>query len=875
MFNFFKPMFRRIPLFCFCLLFPSDLVAQTVTLRTNLAGDPVSSSSPSVRLEFDSELNRYYQIESSTDLATWNKEGSALAGTGARMAALAYNHGQSAMYYRIGNNATIADIMAINPYGNSIAFPNAPPTSWNDIVGRPATLAGYGITDAATAAQGKRIDNLLIDVRDFGALSDIRIGYDSGIQAGSATLTSPNHGRFQESDVGKTIRVSGAGPGGEDLLTSIANRLSLSQIILAEPASTSVQNTHIVFGTDSSAAVQAAINSAANSNVPTVWLPKGVFMFNVELKNGVTIRGSGAKTSALGIYITQAPVIDETLIYPTDSRKPVIHAQFAFNSQIEHLSTMGNPARTTIGIRIGIPWSHQWLDGVTRPARMNGDWWKGADQNGKPSYATVDAGEATRMFWNGSSWIVERDILGVGTTTLFSSSQNVATPELVTSWTPNPVVAAGNPVFRRGVGFVAQGFKISRCNLNAHRIAFQIMRSADTVAEFVTVGYSKMGFFCGDQDEVGAGDGALFIACTSNFTDDVFKFNLTKQASVIGGNFNHSKTFARIDEADVSFSNVNIENIADQIFEVGRNGSLVVNTMTVLGHPATGPTVAIRGANTYVRIDGTGQWKYFATPATMNNQRDLPGATEVRIYRDTNWTTLLETREVKRFDPAFPDHLLPKIREEFATKQSISPLGHYGWTLTNLSGAFSPRPSVGFKDFGRIQEIASASSSASNLCQLALADYQVWALNSFESAWTISLGGGDVTKTRFRCGLYSLDTNPSFTPQNGIGVRIDRSLPDSSIMFEVIKNGAIVSVDTGLAVSTLASHSQLVISRNPYYLRLVVRDNGFPTGTPLAQVSHTGVPNPVMLAPMMLLGASSDSFQIAGISSFYYVKYPD
>lgn len=862
-------------LFFICLALAGMLSAQSVRITPGVEVLPVET--PSIRLDFDTTIGRFYRIESSEDLAVWKSEGYAFAGNGSRMSAMVSNHGLPRLFYRIRNDAIASETAPLNPYSLSAPYSAASPTlpSWDQLTGKPTTLAGFGITDAATAAQGGKIDNILTDVRDLGGRADVRIGYDADMTAGNAVLISQGNARFQMEDVGKAIRVSGAGPGGEDLFTTIASLQSLTQVTLAEAASTTVTDTHIVFGTDSSAAVQAAIDAAATANVPTVWLPKGVFMFNVEIKNGVTIRGSGAKANGLTLYVSQIPLVDETIIYPADSRRPAIHAQFAFQSQIEHLTVMGNPAQTTIGVRIGIPWSHQWLDGVTRPGRMNGDWRKGADLNGKSSYATVDAGEATRMFWNGSAWMIERDILGVGTTTLFSSTQDVERPDLVTSWTTNTAYASGTPVFRHGIGFVAQGFKISRCNLNAHRIAFQIMRSGDTIAEFVTVGYSRTGFFCGDQEGLGAGDGALFIACTSNFTDNVFKFNLTKQAAVIGGNFNYSKTFARIDEADVSFSNINIEDCTDQVFELGNNGSLVVNTLTFLRHPVTGPTVAIKGSNTYVKIDGISAVKYFATPATANNRWDLPGAAEVRIYSDTNWTTMLETRDVKRTDTGYPDHLLPKIREEFAEKQSASPIGNLGWTLTNLSGAFTARSSGSFKDFGRIQEIASATVSASNLCRLALADYQVWALNSFETGWTLSLGGGDVTKTRFRCGLYSMDASPSFTPYNGIGVRIDRSLPDSNVMFEVIKSGVVSAVDTGLPISTLNAASQLVISRNPYYLRLVIRNNGFPTGTPLAQVSHTTAPSPVMLAPMMLLGASGDSSQVAGLHSFYYVKYPD
>ena len=850
------------------------LCGQTVSITPGAGVAPVLA--PTIRLEFETSAGLRYQIESSEDLKSWKREGYAFLGNGMRMAAMVSNHGLPRLFYRVRDDASFADMAPVNPYG-PIAIAASPGPSgafnWDQIAGKPTTLSGFGITDAATAAQGRKIDNTLLDVLDFGAKADVRLADDSTMSEGSPVLTSPNIGRFSQADVGKFVRVSGAAIGGEDLLATITSCESPTSVTLSTAAARTVSGAHVVFGTDSSAAVQAAINLAASRNVPIVWLPKGIFMFNVELKNGVTIRGSGAKTSALKLFPHEIALINETLIYPADARRPVIHAQFAFNSQIEHLTVMGTPSRTTLGVRIGIPWSHQWLDGVTKPARMNGDWLKGSDLNGRPSYSTVDKGEATSVFWDGSNWVIRRDVAGIGPTTLFSSSQDVATPDLVTSWSSNSPSSSGSPVFRRGVGFVAQGFKISRCNLNAHNVAFQIMRSADTIAEFVTVGYSKVGFFCGDENGVGVADGALFIACTSNFVDNVFKFNLTKQAAVIGGNFNYSKTFAKIDEADVSFSNINIEDISDQVFEVGRNGALVVNTMTILRHPATGPTVAITDANTYVRVEGLTSVKYFVTPGTMNSVRSLPGASEVRVYSDTTWTTLLETREERRSSPQ--NHPIFGIREYFAERQTNSPLGNLGWTLTNISGSFIARPSENFKEFGRVQEIASATNSGNNLARLAQGDYLVWARNSFECGWTLTLGGGDLSKARFRCGLYSMDSIPTFTPAEGIGVRVDRTLPDSNIMFEVIKGGVITSVDTGLPISNLASASQLVISRSPSYLRLVIRSNGFPIGSPKAQVSHSTSPSSVMLAPMMLLGASSDSFQSAGLYSFYYTRHPD
>lgn len=115
-------MIRLLP---FVFLFLLEILyAQSVSIKPGMQITPVVA--PSIRLEFETIGNLYYQVESSQNLAVWKKEGFAFRGTGGRMAVMVSNHGLPQLYYRVGNNASVADLLPVNPYGGFASLSQSP-----------------------------------------------------------------------------------------------------------------------------------------------------------------------------------------------------------------------------------------------------------------------------------------------------------------------------------------------------------------------------------------------------------------------------------------------------------------------------------------------------------------------------------------------------------------------------------------------------------------------------------------------------------------------------------------------------------------------------------------------------------------------------
>ena len=79
----------------------------------------------------------------------------------------------------------------------------------------------------------------IVNPKDFGAKGDTLYFYDGVATAGSTNFTSAA-AVFAATDVGKVISIAGAGASGADLRTTIAARVSNTQITLAAAASTAV-----------------------------------------------------------------------------------------------------------------------------------------------------------------------------------------------------------------------------------------------------------------------------------------------------------------------------------------------------------------------------------------------------------------------------------------------------------------------------------------------------------------------------------------------------------------------------------------------------------------------------------------------------------
>src|SRR5688572_18458880 len=110
----------------------------------------------------------------------------------------------------------------------------------------------------------------------YGAVADARELRDAAIAAGTNVLTSPS-APFTAGDVGKSIVVAGAGAAAAKLKTTIASFVSATQVTLAASAATTASSAGAVFGTDCSAALQAALNAITASRGGTV-IVDGLFL---------------------------------------------------------------------------------------------------------------------------------------------------------------------------------------------------------------------------------------------------------------------------------------------------------------------------------------------------------------------------------------------------------------------------------------------------------------------------------------------------------------------------------------------------------------------------------------------------------------------
>ncbi len=117
-----------------------------------------------------------------------------------------------------------------------------------------------GIKWATGASAGvTQLKGVAVYVEDYGAKGDVRSVQDGGMTSASTTLTSST-AAFTAGDVGKAIGVRGAAASGIKLKSTISSVTNGTTVVLANAASNTVSNAQVDFGTDDTAAIQAAIN---------------------------------------------------------------------------------------------------------------------------------------------------------------------------------------------------------------------------------------------------------------------------------------------------------------------------------------------------------------------------------------------------------------------------------------------------------------------------------------------------------------------------------------------------------------------------------------------------------------------------------------
>jgi hypothetical protein len=121
------------------------------------------------------------------------------------------------------------------------------------------------------------------NVKVYGAKGDQQTVSDASITSGTDDLTTVSDA-FTAEDVGKAIRVYGAGAAGADLITTILAYVSATAVTLATNASTTIAAKQIKWGTDDTSAIQAAINAVNDSGkAGRVFFPYGWYTINGPL----------------------------------------------------------------------------------------------------------------------------------------------------------------------------------------------------------------------------------------------------------------------------------------------------------------------------------------------------------------------------------------------------------------------------------------------------------------------------------------------------------------------------------------------------------------------------------------------------------------
>lgn len=118
---------------------------------------------------------------------------------------------------------------------------------------------------------------------EYGAKGDGVELYDGAITAADKTFTSAT-ASFTSADVGKVITIFGSGGTNIDQTTTIASVTSATEIELTDAATATVSSSVYRYGTDDTAAIQAAITAIYNSGngvlSGTVFFPAGIYIVN-------------------------------------------------------------------------------------------------------------------------------------------------------------------------------------------------------------------------------------------------------------------------------------------------------------------------------------------------------------------------------------------------------------------------------------------------------------------------------------------------------------------------------------------------------------------------------------------------------------------
>lgn len=168
----------------------------------------------------------------------------------------------------------------------------------------PTAAGSVGSTQLATTAFLKAKAEYwgTYNLKDYGAVGDVKKVTDAAITTGTPNLTSAT-GLFTSADAGKTIVVWGAGAAGGALLTTILTFVSATAVTLASNAGTTVSGKKAYWGTDDTAAFTAAITACPTTG-STLIIPaqsgEGYLVTSgLTVDKNIIIQGQGSQPYTL------------------------------------------------------------------------------------------------------------------------------------------------------------------------------------------------------------------------------------------------------------------------------------------------------------------------------------------------------------------------------------------------------------------------------------------------------------------------------------------------------------------------------------------------------------------------------------------------
>ncbi|MBV9928484.1 MAG: right-handed parallel beta-helix repeat-containing protein [Acidobacteria bacterium] len=165
---------------------------------------------------------------------------------------------------------------------------------------------------APAPAQGGQASVPQSNVKAFGARGDARAAAGCSVAARAQTVTCAR-ASFTPADVGKRFILPGAGAAGADLVTTVSAQNGATQISLGAAAAAAVSGKEATYGTDDTAAIQAAVGAAqAAGSGGTVFFPEGRYLTS-GLKStspSVQFRGQGWDRTTLSNFSATATTVD-------------------------------------------------------------------------------------------------------------------------------------------------------------------------------------------------------------------------------------------------------------------------------------------------------------------------------------------------------------------------------------------------------------------------------------------------------------------------------------------------------------------------------------------------------------------------------------